>query len=127
VAWCPSHLSVLPFRAFVFFSFLCSLCEADVKTWMIGKHDIELVDFLIRLKDELVIFFLSFSLSFFFLPDSESASFLQKSPRLFEYVDHQQAATLEKHVQVIIDGLPDDLRASILQPGEQNGPEKVGE
>jgi len=66
------------------------LCEADVKTWMIGKNDIEVVDFLIRVQEEL------------------------KSPKIYEYLDSAQVISLKSHIDIVIDGLPDDLRLSIL-------------
>src|SRR2546427_8623499 len=34
--------------------YLQVLCEDDVRKWMIGKHEMELVDLLVRVKDELV-------------------------------------------------------------------------
>ncbi|CAG8442651.1 2340_t:CDS:10 [Diversispora eburnea] len=36
--------------------YLQVLCEGDVQKWIIGKHEMELVDLLVRIRDELVCF-----------------------------------------------------------------------
>lgn len=35
------------------------LCEGDIKRWMKGRHEVELVDLLVRVKDELVVIYLA--------------------------------------------------------------------
>jgi len=51
----------------------------------------------------------------------------KKSPRISEFLDEQQQEKIQEHVQTIIDGLPDDLRLSILKRVEANAAGKEGE
>ncbi|CAG8524328.1 1524_t:CDS:10 [Cetraspora pellucida] len=86
--------------------YLQVLCEGDVKSWMAGKHEMELVDLLVRVKDELKL--------------STKQDLSSDSQLLVRECDHislsvptpKQREKLKAQADIIISGLPKDLRES---------------
>ncbi|RIB02190.1 hypothetical protein C2G38_901698 [Gigaspora rosea] len=86
--------------------YLQVLCEGDVKTWMVGKHEMELVDLLVRVKDELK---LSKQDS---LTDSQSLVNRECDHVSLSIPTPKQREKLKAQADIIISGLPRDLRES---------------
>ncbi|CAG8618772.1 5455_t:CDS:10 [Gigaspora margarita] len=86
--------------------YLQVLCEGDVKSWMVGKHEMELVDLLVRVKDELK---LSKQDS---LTDSQSLVNRECDHVSLSIPTPKQREKLKAQADIIISGLPRDLRES---------------
>eukprot|EP01137_Pigoraptor_chileana_P010454 Opistho-2@60123 len=65
------------------------LCQADVGTWMRGKAEIEVVDLLLRLREELT------------------------NPKSRRVMTPKMADALGGHIDTIVSNLPEDLRNSL--------------
>ncbi|CAG8493065.1 24859_t:CDS:10 [Dentiscutata erythropus] len=87
--------------------YLQVLCEGDVKTWMVGKHEMELVDLLVRVKDELKLSTTQDSLS-----DSQSMVNRECDHVSLSVPTPKQREKLKAQADIIISGLPRDLRES---------------
>ncbi|KAK9763078.1 hypothetical protein K7432_010582 [Basidiobolus ranarum] len=79
------------------------LCDADLNQWMSGKHEVELVDLLLRVKEELKIGDEDVS------PADSGESTGSRNCHLTD----KQRDKLEKQSDVLVSGLPPDLRATL--------------
>ncbi|CAG8519128.1 9974_t:CDS:10 [Racocetra persica] len=86
--------------------YLQVLCEGDVKTWMAGKHEMELVDLLVRVKDELKLTKQDLSSNSQLLVNRECDNISLSIPT------PKQREKLKAQADIIISGLPRDLRES---------------
>ncbi|CAG8536795.1 2255_t:CDS:2 [Racocetra fulgida] len=87
--------------------YLQVLCEGDVKTWMAGKHEMELVDLLVRVKDELKLSTKQDS-----SPNSQSLVNRECDNISLSIPTPKQREKLKAQADIIISGLPRDLRES---------------
>lgn len=76
--------------------YLTKLCEADMHTWLGGKHEVERVDMLLRLRNE------------------------QKSATSKKLMTPTLKSRLAEHVNVVVASLPADLRMSLDTASAQN-------
>ncbi|CAG8509790.1 4666_t:CDS:2, partial [Acaulospora morrowiae] len=89
--------------------YLQVLCEDDVQKWIIGKHEMELVDLLVRIRDELKLSNQQDSASSQLLPPTAVRDNDGGSPST---LTAKQREKLRLQASIIISGLPRDLRES---------------
>ncbi|CAG8473351.1 12061_t:CDS:2 [Funneliformis caledonium] len=87
--------------------YLQVLCDDDVKKWMIGKHEMELVDLLVRVKDELRLSNKNDSSS------QKSSSTRDNNGVPPSIPTSKQREKLKLQANIIISGLSRDLRESL--------------
>ncbi|CAG8464033.1 2903_t:CDS:10 [Paraglomus brasilianum] len=86
--------------------YLQVLCEDDVRKWMFGKDEVELIDLLVRIKDELKT------------PMQTTDAGQQISTRSADITDNslltaKQRDKLKVQARILVSGLPKDLRDSL--------------
>ncbi|CAG8476394.1 1524_t:CDS:2 [Acaulospora colombiana] len=91
--------------------YLKVLCEDDVQKWIIGKHEMELVDLLVRIRDELKLSAQPDSASSQSLPPTAVRDNNGESPST---LTSKQREKLRLQANIIISGLPRDLRESFI-------------